>query len=162
VDRLTAIVRDLLTLARADEDRLAPGRTVVDLRELAQATAARFAAPVVVAGEPARVAGDRAGLERALANLVDNAVKASPPGEPVTVTTWREDGTAGVTVADKGPGVPEPARELVFERFSRLDAARGRDGGSGLGLAICRELVRAHGGEVTCAGSAFTMKLPAA
>jgi signal transduction histidine kinase len=165
VDRLTAIVRDLLTLAAADEGRLGSRRAVVDLQELAQAAAARLAAPgvpVVVAGEPARVAGDRAGLERALGNLVDNAVKASPPGEPVTVTTWRADGTAGVTVADRGPGVPEPARELVFERFSRLDAARGRDGGSGLGLAICRELVQAHGGEVTCAGSAFSIRLPAA
>ena len=118
VDRLTAIVRDLLTLARADEGQLAPGRDVLDLRELARAAAAGPAAPDVrldVAGEPALVVGDRDALQRALANLVENAIKASPPGEVVTLTTWSERGTAGVTVADRGPGVPEDARERIFE-----------------------------------------------
>jgi signal transduction histidine kinase len=164
VDRLTVIVADLLTLARADEGRLAPAREPVDLREVARAATRQGTEDVrvEVTGDPALVIGDRDGLQRALGNLVDNAVKASPPGEAVTVTTWRDDGMAGVTVADRGPGVPAQARELVFERFSRLDTARGRDGGSGLGLAICRELVQAHGGEVTCAGSAFSIRLPAA
>ena len=161
VDRLTAIVRDLLTLARADEGRLAGGAEAVDLLPLARATADRLGARaraggvrLVVAGQPARVAGDQDALGRAPANLVDNAVKASPPGEAVTLTARRERETAGVTVADRGPGVPADARERVFDRFARLDDARTRaDGGAGLGLAICRELVRAHGGDVTVEGS---------
>jgi signal transduction histidine kinase len=168
VDRLTAIVRDLLTLARADEGRLAGGAEAVDLLALARATADRLGARaraagvrLVVAGQPARVAGDQDALGRALANLVDNAVTASPPGEAVTLTAWRERETAGVTVADRGPGVPADARERVFDRFARLDVARTRaHGGAGLGLAICRELVRAHGGDVTVEGSEFSIRLP--
>jgi signal transduction histidine kinase len=168
VDRLTAIVRDLLTLARADEGRLAARADAVDLLALARATADRLEARareagvrLVVAGEPARVAGDEDALGRALANLVDNAVKASPPGEAVTLTAWRSRDAVGVTVADRGPGIPHAARERVFDRFARLDDARTRaDGGAGLGLAICRELVRAHGGDVTVEGSEFSIRLP--
>jgi two-component system, OmpR family, sensor kinase len=72
----------------------------------------------------------------------------------------------GVTVADDGPGVPEDLRARVFDRFYRVDRARGRDaGGSGLGLAICREIARAHGGRVwidgrESGGSAFSLALP--
>jgi signal transduction histidine kinase len=65
------------------------------------------------------------------------------------VTTWSRNGEAGVAVIDRGPGVPAADRERVFERFVRLDAARGsQQPGSGLGLAICREVAQAHGGRV--------------
>jgi signal transduction histidine kinase len=84
-------------------------------------------------------------VERALRAVVDNAVKA---GGPVTIDVWQRDGRAGLAVTDTGPGVPAAERERIFERFARLDAARGR-GGSGLGLAIARELVEASGGTLT-------------
>ena len=82
------------------------------------------------------------------------------------VTSWCSDDEVGVTVADDGPGIPAEARGHIFDRFYRVDGARGRDnGGSGLGLAICREIAGAHGGRVWVeseegAGSAFTLALP--
>ena len=91
----------------------------------------------------------------------------SRPGDVVEVSTWASAEEVGITVADQGPGVPADAREHLFDRFYRLDRARGRGaGGSGLGLAICREVAAAHGGRVWVdsepgAGSAFSIALPA-
>jgi signal transduction histidine kinase len=164
VDRLARIVDDLLTLARLDAGALVPEPAPVALLELAREVAAGLAplgVPIDVAGAPVSVAADRRHLHRALVNVVDNAVKASPPGAPVTIAVWRRDGHAGLTVADAGPGVPADERERIFERFARLDAARGR-GGSGLGLAIARELVEAHGGSLHVReDSTFVITLPA-
>jgi signal transduction histidine kinase len=168
VDRLTAIVRDLLTLARLDERGAELRRAPVDLRELAAAAARGLAGldpdvRLAVTGPPAVVAGDSDALRRALTNLIDNAIKASPAHGEVTVAAWRSSESAGVTVTDEGPGVPDPARERIFERFGRADHARSRrDGeGSGLGLAIARELVEAQSGRLTLTGaSAFTISLP--
>jgi signal transduction histidine kinase len=145
VDRLSRIVDDLLTLARLDAGAVDVAREPLDLRELAAAVASRLAplgVPIEVTGDAAVALADPRHLERALRAVVDNAVKA---GGPVTIGVWRHDGRAGLTVADAGPGVPAAERERIFERFARLDPARGR-GGSGLGLAIARELVEASGG----------------
>ena len=173
VGRLTAIVNDLLTLARIDEGRLATAGEVVDLAALARDVTSSLSAladaggvRLAVAGPPARVRADRRSIERALANLVDNAIKASPAGAEVTVALWRDGASAGLTVSDRGAGIPERARGRIFERFARVDEARSRrDGGAGLGLAICRELVEANGGRVTLesgpAGSTFSIALPA-
>ena len=123
--------------------------------------------PVRVAGPPHRaiVAGDPAGLRRVLANLLDNAVRHA--GSAVAVTVSTVDGVVTVTVADDGAGIPAADRDRVFDRFTRLDAGRGRDfGGAGLGLAIVRELVRAHGGTVALTdaepGLRAVLALPAA
>ena len=100
-------------------------------------------------------------------NLADNAIKYTPSGGRVAVVAWARRGDVGVTVEDSGPGIPESARERIFERFFRLDTARARDGGgSGLGLSICKEIVLAHGGRIWVeseerGGSAFTFSLPA-
>jgi signal transduction histidine kinase len=145
VDQLSRIVDDLLTLARLDAGAVAVAREPVELRELALGVADRLAplgSPIEVTGAPAIALTDPRHLERALRAVVDNAVKA---GGPVTLDVWRHDGHVGVTVIDGGPGVPAAERERIFERFARLDPARGR-GGSGLGLAIARELVEAAGG----------------
>lgn len=149
-ERLQAVAADLLLLARLDGGP-APRTEPVDLALLAAEDVARRPEPRVPlrldARAPVPAAGDPARLERALANLVDNALRYARSG--VVVRAAAEDGWALLEVADDGPGIPEADRDRVFERFVRLDADRGRaSGGTGLGLAIAREIARAHGGEV--------------
>jgi signal transduction histidine kinase len=158
--RMTALVEDLLVLARLDADD-APAVPVepVEVSAWVGEVVGRYAAarvPVVVVGEGPDglvVRGRRADLRRALSNLVDNAVRHA--GTRVEVAIRREGDDVVVEVADDGAGVPAAERERVFERFTRLDDARDRDaGGSGLGLAIVRELVVALGGDVQLTESA--------
>jgi heavy metal sensor kinase len=171
VDRLRAIVDGLLVLARIDERELELRPERVDLLELGR-TVASGVAPLAaergvridVDGVSAPTVGDPERLGRALGNLVDNAVKASPAGAVVTVTAVRGVQEVGVAVDDRGPGIPAHELERIFERFARLDGARRREhGGSGLGLAICREIAAAHGGSVTVTsspeGSRFLLSL---
>ncbi|MBB5074580.1 DUF4153 domain-containing protein [Nonomuraea endophytica] len=88
-------------------------------------------------------------LAQVLANLLDNAVRHSPPGALVTIAGAGQGAGVRITVADQGPGIPAEARSRVFERFSRLDSGRAADsGGSGLGLAIVKEIVELHGGSI--------------
>jgi len=92
---------------------------------------------------------DRVVIRQALINLVDNAVKYTPPGGSVRIVV--RDGAPGPTieVADTGSGIPPEHRDRVFDRFYRIDKARSRDlGGAGLGLAIARWAVEAHGGRI--------------
>jgi len=153
VTRLSALVEDLLLLARAGGDaNHPPARESLDVRTLLVATANRYAGarvPVTVATGPSVYAGTNAEeLRRVLANLVDNAVRHARSAVSLEVHT--EGGHAVLTVADDGPGIPADERERVFERFARLDDARDRDaGGTGLGLAIVRELVRRAGGSIS-------------
>jgi two-component system OmpR family sensor kinase len=165
VDRLARIVEDLLTLARLDAGEMPREREPLALRALAREVAddlAPLGVAIAVSGEDVTAIGDGRQVRHALANLVDNAVKASPPGAAVGIEAWRRDGRAGLTVRDAGPGVPAAERERIFARFARLDEARGR-GGSGLGLALARELVEAQGGTVTVGSeSEFTIALAGA
>jgi len=114
------------------------------------------------------VRGDVAALRRALLNLVENAVKYTPPGGKVELDLVTGDGRAMLTVSDTGIGIEPADAERIFEPFVRLDAARARDtGGAGLGLAIARSIVIAHGGTLTVesrpgSGSRFTIRLPLA
>ena len=174
--RMSRIVDDLLLLARLDEDRLPVG--TADLGAIAADAVARLSAgsrvPVArtdpPAGSPVLVAGDAAALSRVVSNLLENAVRHAATG--VTVTTvagpgGAEPGWAVLTVSDDGPGIAAADRERVFERFTRLDAARSRDqGGSGLGLAIVRGVVARHGGTVALAdaepGLRVVVRLPTA
>lgn len=147
VERLGRLVDDLLLLARLDEAPRRP-REPLDLHALAVDVAGRYAAarvPVTVApcADDCTVRADPGGVRRVLVNLVDNAVRHARTGVRVEV------GPGLLTVTDDGPGIPAADRDRVFDRFTRLDQARGRDaGGAGLGLAIVRELVAAHGGTV--------------
>ncbi|GAA4992069.1 sensor histidine kinase [Actinopolymorpha pittospori] len=152
LDRLGRLTNDLLLLARADEGALPPPTARVDVAALAAEVVGRYSdarVPVgVVAAQPGWVTGTPDALRQLLGNLLDNAVRHATTG--VRVSVEAPDGAVLLTVADDGPGIPEPDRERVFDRFTRLDGARARDdGGSGLGLAIVRELVRLHGGTVT-------------
>jgi signal transduction histidine kinase len=142
--RLSRLAEGLLALARLDERRPAR-REPVDLAELACQTVERYGlTPEIVSA--ATVVGDPLDLGRVLVNLVDNAVRHATV---VTVALRVDGGTAVLSVTDDGPGIPAEDRERVFDRFTRLDAARSRDnGGAGLGLAIARTTVEAHGGTV--------------
>ncbi len=147
VARMTRLVDDLLLLARLDEGARA-GRpsTIVDLHEVAAVVAQQH--QVTLTGDsPAPVRGDADALHRIVANLTDNAVRHATGH--VCIETTRTPVATVLTVTDDGPGIPAEDRQRVFERFARLDEARGRlDGGSGLGLAIVSDLVRAHHGTV--------------
>jgi heavy metal sensor kinase len=173
VDRMSRTVDNLLTLAQVDEGRLELLTTTVDLGEALEA-AARPLLPLAVAKGVAldidaaelEAKADPQRLHQALTNLIENAIKFAPSGGEVRITAWQDGGEVGVTVADNGPGIPAEAREHLFDRFYRVDDARGRDvGGSGLGLAIVREVAAAHGGRVWVdseegGGSRFFFALP--
>jgi signal transduction histidine kinase len=95
------------------------------------------------------VSADRERVHQVLFNLLDNALRFTPPGGTVTVRAMREDGSCEVSVEDTGPGIPSEHLPLVFERFYRIDPSRSRDdGGTGIGLAIARSVVEAHGGRI--------------
>jgi signal transduction histidine kinase len=159
VKRLSGLVEDLLLLARADADTKPPARLQsLDagdfvsevVREYADARVAVTIAP----GEQLMIMVDADELRRAVGNLIDNAVRHARTQVAVAVAVDHDH--AVISVSDDGPGIPPGERERVFERFTRLDDARGRSsGGAGLGLAIVRELVNRAGGSV-----AFTAAEP--
>jgi signal transduction histidine kinase len=169
--RVEGLLGDLLVLAAEDEGAALLPRTDVDLRQLAVAEATRRrdrGVPVSSTAEAERVlvAGSRSQLERALANLVDNAERHAASQVCVGVTA--EAGRAELWVDDDGPGIAPADRERVFERFTRLDDSRARDqGGTGLGLAVVRSIVARHRGSVwvedsALGGARFVVALPVA
>ncbi|MEV4836333.1 ATP-binding protein [Nonomuraea sp. NPDC049486] len=163
LDRLQAIVTDLLMLAKLDAG--APGeREPLDLSEVARAEAARRRGKrVITTLQPGvLVTGDRLRLSRLITNLVDNAERHA---ESTIIIAVRKDGEAILEVLDDGAGIAPEDREVVFERFARLDASRNRDvGGTGLGLPIAREIAHEHGGRLTIEesdrGARFVLRLP--
>ena len=154
VDRIQTLTTDLLLLARLDAGE-PPRDQEVDLGQVAAEEAAQIRPRphVTVAMDIAtdvliRGSGDQ--LRRLVANLVDNAVHHATT--TVTVRVTADDSRAVLEVTDDGPGIPREHREIVFDRFTRLDEARDRDrGGSGLGLAIARDIAVAHGGTLSVA-----------
>ncbi|WP_437668859.1 sensor histidine kinase [Sorangium sp. So ce131] len=167
VARLDRLVSRLLELSRIDAS--SEVMTIVDLEALAARVAERASTPdqpVALRYEtPARMIRARqADLETALLNLVDNAVKFSPPGEPVVVTVEGGQGgrTARISVRDRGPGIPPQHLPRIFDRFFTTDERRD---GTGLGLSIVKSVVEAHGGVVTAEsapgeGACFVIELP--
>jgi signal transduction histidine kinase len=166
---LELLVDDLLHLARSDAGRAPAVDAAVDLDDIVLRHVARLRADGRVRVDAsdvsaAQVRGDAAALDRAVANLVDNAARHATT--TVTLTLAEHDGAAVLGVGDDGPGIPVDRRDVVFERFARLDDARSRTtGGTGLGLAIAREVARHHGGDVTidaehADGARFVLRLP--
>jgi two-component system phosphate regulon sensor histidine kinase PhoR len=104
-------------------------------------------------------------LERALSNLVDNALKYTPDGGRIRIRAAFDGGQIALAVDDNGVGIPEADLPRIFERFYRVDKSRSRDlGGTGLGLSIVKHIVQLHGGTIsvssTPAGSTFTLRVP--
>jgi signal transduction histidine kinase len=167
--RMERLVRDRLYLARADGAAPVPPAALVDLDDIVMSEAVRVRGDGRVRVDthgvaPAAVLGRREDLARAVRNLLDNAQRYA--GSRVSVQLRGDDRQVTVAVEDDGPGIPPGDRERVFERFTRLDGARGRaSGGSGLGLAITREIVQAHGGVISVVdsprGARFVITLPA-
>jgi two-component system sensor histidine kinase KdpD len=193
-DRLDRLVRNLLDMSRIEGGALRPRREWYDLAELVREVAARLGPmladhpltldlPDPSAGhstgssrdlEPALsgakgqalppVRIDYLMIDQVLTNLLENAVKHTPPGTPIEVTLGRADGGLRVCVIDRGPGVPPEAAGRVFDKFQRGGAAGGPPG-SGLGLAVSRGFVEAHGGRLELAptpggGATFCFTLP--
>jgi two-component system, OmpR family, sensor kinase len=170
-ERMTALVEDLLLLARLDAGRpLERGdvdltRLVVDAVADAHAAGPDHRWQLAVPDEPVVVPGDGSRLTQVLANLLANARTHTPPGTEVTVALTAEHSCARLSVSDDGPGIAPELLPHVFERFARGSASRSRDNGStGLGLAIVRAVVTAHRGAVDVASRAghteFTVRLP--
>lgn len=174
VERLTALVEELLMLARIDAGQQRGAAEMVPLAALARDTVARMAPQAhergveIVLDEAFNgiVEVDQAPLALVLRNLLDNAIKFSPPGGRIVVGIAKGGHGAVLTVADQGPGVAEAELPFLFDRFFRGgDARAGGIAGVGLGLALSQALMRAHGGKIEVAnqaggGACFKVWLP--
>ena len=158
VDRMTALVSQLLLLAKADEDALVTRELDVDLDDLVASEVRRLRSqtPLVVDVDavPSQVVGDPTRLAEVLRNLTDNATRYA--NTRVDISLRIVDDTVVLSVEDDGPGIPTKDRNRVTERFVRLEEHRSRlHGGAGLGLAIVAEIVRAHGGTLDIGSSSL-------
>jgi signal transduction histidine kinase len=171
--RLAALIGDVLDTSRIDAGTFTYRFSDVDLGELvsdtvATASLAQDEVPVVAhVGSPApSIRGDAERLRQVLANLIENAVKYSPAGEPVDVRLAAANGSVQISVQDRGPGIAPDDQQLIFEKFGRVAGGPSKPG-TGLGLFIARSITEAHGGTLTVAsapgrGSTFVLRLPAA
>jgi heavy metal sensor kinase len=174
IDKLTRLVNQLLTLARAESGEIRLVREPVDLAAMV-ATVTDQLEPVAqasdltlrcVVDQPTTVIGDRRWLERLLLNLLDNAMKYTPPGGDISVTVSRATGRARIDVRDTGTGIPPDALPHIFRRFYRVDPSRSSAvEGAGLGLSLSKWIVDRHDGRIDVQsepghGSTFTVWLP--
>jgi signal transduction histidine kinase len=174
-DRLIRLVNDLLLLSRLDSEALTLRREAVNLVELVTQKVGqfkiqypqRFVIELGDTGDQLSAWGDRDRMAQILFNLLDNAVKYSPPDSLITVTIQRGPGEFTVQIRDHGIGIPSKDLPYLGQRFYRADKARSRaHGGSGLGLAIARSLVQVQGGRLWIesqegVGTTISFTLPA-
>jgi two-component system phosphate regulon sensor histidine kinase PhoR len=171
-DRLTDLVEKILHLSRLETEGLPTHKEWWQVNELIDGALQRRRNLVVDRQVDLELAPDLPALyvdgreiEVVLMNLIENAVRYSDPGAPITVSTALQPGQILFCVADHGPGIPEAYLERIFERFFRIDSDRHRASGTGLGLAICRRIVTAHNGRIWAestpqVGSRFYFYLP--
>jgi len=176
IDRLEALVGDLLDTSRTQQGRLDLVAAPCDLAAIGRAVVSRFEeqiergqAHTLVFDAPESVSGawDQGRLDQVLTNLLSNALKYSPEGGTVTIHIQQQQGGgAFASVSDQGLGIPLEEQRLLFTPFMRGSAAHGRISGTGLGLYIVRQIVEGHGGmieveSVPGQGSTFTFTIPA-
>jgi two-component system sensor histidine kinase KdpD len=167
--RLARLVGDLLDLSKIEAGAVSPQPDWCDLHDAVSSAAAHVGAEDQIEfslpADLPLVRADAAQLERVFSNLIENAVKFSPPGVPIRVAGGAASGRVTVRITDEGPGIPKHHRTHVFEPFFR---GRGEAGaGSGLGLAICRGFVEANGGRIILqtaprGGTSFAVSFPMA
>jgi len=174
IDRLNLIISDLLTLVSMDAKTMRLNRETFSLAQVITENAHRLA-PVaeqrnqeikLQISDNCEMYADRAKLTQVVYNLMDNAIKYTQEGGTIRLRLIRSGRDAILSVADNGPGIPKADQAHIFDRFYRVDKARGRDtGGTGLGLSIVHQMVLMHGGSVTVDseeghGTVFTVELP--
>jgi two-component system sensor histidine kinase KdpD len=172
-DRLNRLVGNLLDMSRVEAGALRVDREAGDMAEVIGAALEQRAAPLRERPLVLRVPRDLPPVSiseplvaQALVNLLDNALKYSPPGTPIEVTAGAAGDSLAVEVADRGVGFPEGDERRIFDKFYRVQQP-GRVSGTGLGLAIAKGIVEAHGGEISAArrpggGSIFRFTVPVA
>ena len=173
-DRLSVLVTEAIQMARIEagrvhlrRERYSLGALVASVLEKLRARAEERTISVAIPPAIPPVWVDRELIEVALRQLIDNALKYSPPESPVRVEAESQGARVIVSVADFGPGIQEAEQARIFEKFYRAEAARHQVPGAGLGLVIAREIIRAHGGEIWVEskpgeGSIFRFSVPAA
>ena len=172
-DRLVAMVNTMLEITKAESGMAEMGHSEVEMVEMARNAAEIFSPMAEEKGvtletrlpsHPVTTRGDRAKLQRVLANLLDNAIKYTPAGGRVSLVIADEEGAVKLVVEDTVNGIDQREIPKIFNRFYRGDKSRSTPG-SGLGLSLAQALVRAHGGEILVEstpneGSRFTVVLP--
>ncbi len=175
-ESLGMLVGELFELSKLDARQTLPAPEPFSVGELVQDLVLQFRPDAEkkgitltadLPGEPDRVSADIALIERALNNLIDNAIRFTPAGGSVRVGTHRQDGHVEIVVADTGEGIPESELQHIFERSYRIEKSRSRDGGgAGLGLAIASKVVELHNAKLEVEsevgrGTTFRFRLPA-
>jgi two-component system sensor histidine kinase KdpD len=169
-ERLNRVVQDLLDMTRLESGALQPRKEWHSLEDIAGAALGRLEKRLAgrrvwtrIPSDLPLVPVDDVLLEQVFVNLLDNALKYTPPDSPISITATASEDAVRVEVADRGPGLPRGEEDRVFEKFYRGGSLRGR--GAGLGLAICQGIIRAHGGRIWAhnvpeGGAAFLFSLP--
>ena len=174
-DRMTRIVKDLLTLSRLDSQQ-AVNKTNFDITAMVEEVVGRMSLEARKKGQvmtfskgegiPPTFYGDHDRLEQVLVNIISNSMKYSPGGSKIEVAIRNKYTYVYLVVSDNGIGIPKEDLPRIFERFYRVDKARSREsGGTGLGLAIAKEIVEQHEGEISMhsevgRGTTVMIKLP--
>ncbi|MGB9197067.1 MAG: heavy metal sensor histidine kinase, partial [Terriglobales bacterium] len=173
--RLSDLIGDLLFLARAESPLTHLRRESADIGELLNGVREYYEASAAdggitlttdLAAQPLIAEVDRALMQRAVSNLVSNAVAHTPPGGSIVLGVNKEATNLHIEVSDTGVGIPPEALPRVFDRFFRVDTSRSQSsGGTGLGLAIVQSIMVLHGGEVQIAsnpgrGTRVTLRMP--
>ena len=175
-DRMTRIVKDLLTLSRLDHGKVDMKESLLDVSQLIRNAVSTMALEAKNHGltlgcetkGTLKVTGDGERLMQVIINIISNAIKYNQPNGKIDVSAFLEEEKVQIIIKDTGLGIPEEDLPRIFERFYRVDKARSREkGGTGLGLAIAKEIIEQHGGSVSISsiygqGTAVTIALPKA
>ncbi len=174
--RLNNLINDILDLSAIEQKRICFEFKPHNLADIISSVVENHTEAITRKGhtlnvnlpeETAIITVDRAAIEKAMGNILDNAIKYTEPGGKINIQAQREDNFWRIDITDTGIGIPAENLPRIFERFYRVDKARSiKSGGTGLGLAIAKHIVEAHHGKICCEstpgkGSTFSVYLPA-